>query len=73
MKCPYCGSEMTKGFVQSSRGIFFATEEHGLWLWPNESRGEFFLSSRNFTVPTCVAYHCKACEKVEIDYTQKPE
>ena len=74
MKCPYCGNEMINGFIQSSRGVFFATEEHSAWFLPNTSKGEFFISSNNWTAPTCVAsYHCSDCKKVVIDYTKKPE
>ena len=68
MKCPFCNREMREGMVQSSRGFFFATEPHSVWFWPNTAKGEFFLSSDNWTVPTCVAYHCKGCKKVVLEY-----
>ena len=72
MKCPYCGIEMTNGFVQSAREIFFTDESHSMWFKPT-GKSEFSLSSHNFTRPTCIAYHCKACKKVIIDYTQTPD
>lgn len=73
MKCPYCGNEMINGFVQGSRGFFFAVEKHSVWFWPDRSKGEFLLSSNNFTVPTCAAYHCSNCKKVILDYSIEVE
>lgn len=73
MKCPYCGNEMTDGFVQSGHGIFFTTKKHSDWLWPNRSKGEFFLNSNNWTAPTCVARHCSNCKKVIINYAEETD
>lgn len=71
MKCPFCGNEMVSGMVQSSRGFFFATEKHEILYWPNQSKGEFILSSHNWTAPVCAAQHCPECKKVILDYTQE--
>lgn len=73
MKCPYCDDEMISGVVQGGRGFFFATEPHSVWMWPNKSKGEVMLSSENWYVPTCTAYHCPKCKKVVLDYVKKPE
>lgn len=73
MNCPYCGNEMVKGFVQSSRAFFFAVEPHGILYKPNRKKGEFCLSSHNFTNPICAAYHCPACKKVLLDYAEEIE
>ena len=74
MRCPYCGCEMTKGVVQSARQIFFTTKAHKIWFAPDTVVGdEILLSSRNWTRPTCVAYHCGRCQKVLIDYTAEIE
>ncbi|MBE5773687.1 MAG: hypothetical protein E7337_07110 [Clostridiales bacterium] len=73
MKCPYCDDEMINGVVQGARGFFFATERHGFWMRPNTKKGEVMLSSENWFVPTCTAYHCPNCKKVVFDYAQKPE
>ena len=73
MNCPYCGKEMTKGVVQGSRGFYFTTQPQSVWFWPDKTRGDFFLSSHNWTVPSCVAYHCAACRKVLFDYAAETE
>ena len=72
MNCPYCGNEMTSGVVQSAREIFFTTKSHSMWFKPSGSH-EFSLSTHNWTRPTCVAYHCRDCKKVVIDYSKEAE
>ena len=53
MNCPWCGSEMKSGVVQSARTIFFTTKEHKNWFLPDVASGEeVTLSSRNWTRPT---------------------
>lgn len=72
MKCPYCGSEMTAGVVQSARQIFFTPKAHKNWFVPDAAcEGEIGLSAHNWTRPTCPAQHCPHCKKVIIDYTEK--
>ena len=72
MKCPWCGSEMKKGFVQSLRRILFTTTRNEGWFDIKEKE-DVVLSAKNFSNPTCVAHHCGACRKVVIDYEEKPE
>ena len=67
MKCPYCGSEMTKGVVQSAREVFFTKEPHTLWFRAKGNE-EVVLSYDNFSRPTCDAHICRTCRKVVIDY-----
>ena len=69
MKCPTCGQEMEEGFVQGAREIFFAIEPHRFWF--KVKKEEVLLSSHNWTRPTCVAYLCRNCKKVVIDYAEK--
>ena len=72
MKCPGCGIEMKSGVVQSARQIFFTTKEHKNWFIPDVAGGdEVMLSSHNWTRPTCKAFHCVACKKVVIDYSEE--
>ena len=70
MKCPYCNSEMTDGYIQSARAIIFTTEPHTVQFWPSKKTGEFWVSSNNWTAPICVAYHCPECKKIIVDYTE---
>ena len=68
MKCPCCGKAMISGVVQSSRNIIFTTEP-SCGAFNIKSKDDVVLSSNNFTGPTCLAYICKECEKVVIDYS----
>ena len=67
-----CGKDMTRGVVQSAREVFFTTEPHRVWF-QSRGNGDVSLSSYNFTHPTCIAYICRACQKVVIDYGEMPE
>ena len=68
MTCPFCNQEMKDGVVQSARKIFFTTKPRNGWML-FEPRGEdTMLSWHNMTRPTCVAYRCRGCKKVIIDY-----
>lgn len=69
MKCPTCGQEMEEGVVQSAREIFFAIEPHRFWF--KVKKEEVLLSSHNWTRPTCIAYLCRNCKKVVINYAEK--
>lgn len=69
MKCPTCGQEMEEGFVQSAREILFAIEPHRFWF--KVKKEEVLLSSHNWTRPTCIAYLCRNCKKVIINYAEK--
>lgn len=70
MKCPTCGQEMEEGVVQSAREIFFTIEPHRFWFKVKKEE-EVLLSSHNWTRPTCVAYLCRNCKKVVINYAEK--
>lgn len=69
MKCPTCGQEMEEGFVQSAREIFFTIEPHRFWF--KVKKEEVLLSAHNWTRPTCIAYLCRNCKKVVINYAEK--
>ena len=71
MKCPCCGKPMTSGVVQSQRKIIYTTEPKGTFIVAGGE--DVVLSSRNFVGPTCLAYICKECEKVVIDYSVNVE
>ena len=67
MKCPCCGKAMTSGVVQSARKIIYTTEPKDVFLLATGE--DVVLSSHNFTGPTCLAFICKECRKVMIDYS----
>lgn len=72
MNCPYCGNEMTRGWVQSARKVLFTTtkKEGGFFI---NNKKDVVLTANNFVNPTCIAYHCGACKKVVIDYAENAE
>ena len=72
MNCPYCGNEMSKGWVQSARRVLFTTtkKESGFLF---KAKGDVVLTTNNFIDPSCIAYHCGTCKKVVIDYEEKAE
>ena len=66
MICPYCGEEMTEGYIQSANQIYFN----------KGSKARFFaagdLRSRNLTrvslrAPNIKAYLCENCQKIIVD------
>ena len=72
MNCPYCGNEMTRGWIQSAgRVIFTTTKKEGGFVFKNKS--DVVLTTNNFIVPVCIAYLCGTCKKVVIDYAEKAE
>lgn len=70
MKCPYCGKEMEKGFMQSPQEIAWLEGEKRHFL----SKADFYegsvvLSKLSFLKGSAVtAYLCRDCKKVLIDY-----
>jgi len=66
MECPYCGKEMTAGFVQGARVVYFTEEEHAVFFVPG--RKDIKLTRDNFFAPTCEAYQCPDCRMVIIPY-----
>lgn len=69
MKCPCCGKDMEKGFVQSTRRLFFNIKEFKHFWEDIDQKDSILLSSNNWTNPTAIAYNCQDCKKVVIDYT----
>ena len=72
MKCPCCGNGMTKGWAQSARRMLFTTEKNDGFL-DIKGKNDVVISCNNWSMPTCVAYHCGSCKIVVIDYAEKPE
>lgn len=70
MECPYCGKEMTAGFVQSNSQMYFN----------RGNRARFFamgdLKSRNLTrltvrAPYIKGYMCEKCQMIILDMKRK--
>ena len=67
MTCPYCGRQMTEGFIQARGEVYFTEAPHKLLF--GASGKDVVLTRHNRTAPTCAAWHCPACKKVLIDYS----
>ena len=64
MKCPYCQTEMTDGYVKSARNIFFDRYESGLFYIANKSS----VKVTRFWGPyNRKAAYCPTCNKLIID------
>lgn len=63
MQCPYCGNEMTDGYLGTGPGrIAWLTEEPGVHAYP-QGEGEFFLTKPSFWKCGSVkAPYCKTCK-----------
>ena len=72
MNCPYCGNEMTRGWVESAgRVLFTTTKKESGFLF--KAKEDVVLTTNNFIDPSCIAYHCGTCKKVVIDYAETAE
>lgn len=72
MKCPYCGEEMEKGFIQSPQEIsWLKGEKRPLLGRAAFHDGSVILSELSMLKGSAVtAYLCRACKKVLIDYSE---
>lgn len=63
MNCPYCGNEMTQGYLATGPGrIAWLMEEPGAHAYP-QREDEFFLTKPSFWKCGSVkAAYCKACK-----------
>lgn len=61
MKCPYCGEEMVKGAIISSRGSSFISEDVDYKIIRFRKKSDIDLSDNE------EAYRCFACKKIIID------
>ena len=63
MNCPYCGKEMTGGYLATGPGrIAWLMEEPGAHAYP-QREDEFFLTKLGFlNCGSVKAAYCKACK-----------
>ena len=67
MNCPYCGNEMTQGYLATGPGrIAWLMEEPGAHAYP-QGEDEFFLTKLGFlNCGSVKAPYCKACKIILI-------
>ena len=68
MKCPICGNEMEKGYLQAGQRMSWVKKKHKVSLLPKE--GEISLGNNVLGGLVFEAYICKDCKKVLLDYSE---
>jgi hypothetical protein len=58
--CPECGGEMEKGYIISSKGIWWSKRKHIFWVPPREKTKEFIVIFGFFNLPN-LETHRFAC------------
>ena len=72
MKCPYCGEEMIRGYLMSSRDIAFAVDGvTKVKFFRIRKSDDLGLSKGSGGIPHCEAYRCSSCKKILIDYANR--
>ena len=72
MKCPYCGNEMIKGYIQCRDGVTWTPKKQ--LVAALSFLGKNSVSLANGAADnsrTVFAYKCSDCKKVVIDYLGK--
>jgi NAD-dependent SIR2 family protein deacetylase len=67
-KCPYCESEMKKGFVEISGSMPFSTNV--AW-YPEEERKKIFHDNIIWLKTRAEGYHCDNCDKIIAVFDKK--
>ncbi|MBR4514248.1 MAG: hypothetical protein IKO61_05125 [Lachnospiraceae bacterium] len=69
MKCPYCNNEMEIGMIQSAMELAWKKGLERNVKRAAASEGAVVLSGLSFSRGSAVmAFHCRGCQKVIIDY-----
>ena len=71
MKCPYCGEEMIRGYLMSSRDITFAVDNPNRNFIRFKKSDDLELTKDSGGIPHCEAYRCNSCKKILIDYANR--
>ncbi len=66
MECPYCRNEMEMGYIQSRDGLGWSTKKRLVAALSGT------LSEQSLGKST-IAYRCKDCRKIVIDFTGNEE
>ena len=64
MKCPYCGEEMIRGYLMSSRDITFVVDNLTK-VFRIKKSDDLELSKGSEGIPHCEAYRCSSCKKIQ--------
>jgi hypothetical protein len=74
MECPYCKKDMSYGVIQSSHEINWKPKKAKLFIASTLHKDAIALSDHSFFEGSyVVAYCCKKCKKIIIDYSNNKE
>ena len=71
MKCTYCGEEMVRGFLMSSRESTFAVDNPDRIFFRVKNHDDLELSKGSGGIPHCEAHRCSSFKKIVIDYENR--
>jgi len=68
MTCPYCQSEMTKGYIQCRDGVYWTPDHALVSAFSGLKKGAVSLhNDPEYGNSTSVAYLCSRCKRVTIE------
>lgn len=71
MKCPYCGKEMTLGYIQSRDGVYWTEKKRFIAALPLDGGKKLAVGREQSCGDTngyVEAWNCWTCKKILIDY-----
>lgn len=66
MLCPYCGEEIGKGFIQSSRMMLWSRKKKKMFFITNPSKGDITIAD-GINGAYKESFLCKNCKKIIVD------
>ncbi|MCI8291259.1 MAG: hypothetical protein HFJ25_03275 [Clostridia bacterium] len=68
--CPYCGKQLIQGYIQSPRPISWLPKKLKLFTLAGFKGKEAVVLSEGkcLSAPCVIAYNCRECKKIIIDY-----
>ncbi len=69
MKCPVCGKEMEKGYIQTMQRIGWVKALHKLSLLPKS--GEIMLANHVMRGVHFQAWLCRECQEIVFHYNKE--
>lgn len=72
MKCPYCNTEMTLGYIQCIDGVYWSEKKRTVSRLPplNNCSLELATGGGPLSGSAVEAYRCAECKKIVIDYSE---
>ena len=73
MKCPYCGKEMTMGYIQNREGVYWTEKKRkvaALLAGGGNTIQLGDLTSNPFCMGETEAWNCQACKTIIIPYEE---